>query len=107
MASSSGDLAGDLGRTFQSLNRTRLRLEQLSSKGLLTRRDCAKIYEALFINAHTALETFLEDAFLLFLVGPARSRVVPRVRMVSHAVARELVMGPGRSYADWIPYDKT
>ena len=32
---------------------------------------------------------------------------MPRINIKSHSIAREIVMGVGKKYVDWLPYDKT
>lgn len=69
-----------------------------------------RMYEALFLSAVTSFESFLEDLFLGLLVSGAglqSTGVRPRMTIQSPVVAREVVIGPGRNYADWLPYDRT
>jgi hypothetical protein len=69
------------------------------------------MYEALFLSGFTAFEVFIEEVFLYLLVAPhrghTRSRAVPRLDIRSPMVAREVVIGPGRKYADWLPFERT
>jgi hypothetical protein len=68
------------------------------------------MYEALFLSAVTSFESFLEDLFMGLLIsggGLQSTGVQPRMTIQSSIVAREVVIGPGRSYADWLPYSKT
>lgn len=80
--------------------------------GVLPRPDAEQIYEALFVNTLTAFEGFLEDLFVGLLVEgngltTRQSAFGRRVTVRTHRIARELVFGPGRRYADWFPYDRT
>jgi len=70
------------------------------------------MYEGLFLSAFTAFESFLESLFLRLLVeggrhGNRRVGPIPRVTVRSYGVARTIVVGSGRKYADWLPYDLT
>src|SRR5205085_5150881 len=92
----------------RSLDSTRKRVDDLVSSGHLTRRAAEQMYESLFLSSFTAFEVFIEDVFLAYLVKPRPARkAVPRVRINSLAVAREMVIGPGRKYVDWFPFGRT
>jgi hypothetical protein len=68
------------------------------------------MYEGLFVSVFTAFESFVEELFVGLLVAGGRKEtgvVVPRVTVRSYSVARQLVFGLGRRYADWLPYDQT
>jgi hypothetical protein len=74
----------------------------------LADRVAEQLYESLFLNAVTSFETFVEELFLaLLLLGRRSGPAVPRISVQSYKVARQLVIGPGRKYADWLPYDET
>jgi hypothetical protein len=94
------------------LERTRANVESLVKGDLLSHDAADRMYEALFISAHVSVETFLEDLFVGLLVqgyGVISSRVdvVARVHVRSYRIARELINGAGRSYVDWLPYERT
>jgi hypothetical protein len=94
------------------LDGTRRRVDQLVQTGRLSTRAAEQVYESLFLSAFTSFEVFVEDLFLLLLVGaskrnPAISSAVPRIAVKSFSVARDLVVGPGRKYVDWLPYERT
>lgn len=61
------------------------------------------------MGAFTAFEGFIEDLFLGLLVahGPVPRKVIPRIRVQSFAVARQVVFGPTRQYVDWLPFSRT
>jgi hypothetical protein len=70
------------------------------------------MYEALFLSAHVAAESFLEELFCgLVVTGRGveseRNDVAPRLEIRSHSVARQLITGPGKNYVDWVPFNKT
>jgi len=87
-------------------------IDSLVIGGLLSQDAADRMYEALFLSAHVAIEGFIEELFLGLLIknrGVQSSRVdvKPRVDVRSHRVARELITGAGRKYVDWLPYDRT
>jgi hypothetical protein len=105
-------LAEKLERQFRVLERTRGNIDSLVSGGLLTHNAADRIYEALFLSAHVAIEGFLEELFLGLLVKghgvqSSRSDIRPRLEVRSHRIARELITGAGRRYVDWLPYERT
>jgi len=67
-------------------------------------------YEGLFLGAHVAFEGFIEDLFVGLLVNglkSQRSDIVPRIRIPTHQIARELLTGPRKRYVDWLPFERT
>lgn len=112
MGKSSSTLAEDFARKARTLEATRRNIESLRTRDLLSRRALLHAYEGLFLNIHVAFEGLIEDLFVGLLISnggltSSRSDIGPRVVIRSHAVARELVLGPGRGYADWLPYERT
>ena len=93
------------------LDSTRRRIDGLAASGALSRPAAEQMYESLFLGCFTSFEVFLEEAFLALLVPPPGSRISararPRINVKSLSIARELVVGPGKKYADWIPFDRT
>ena len=76
----------------------------------MSRGAAEQMYEGLFLSVFTAFESLLEELFVGLLVAGGRKErgaVAPRVTVRSYSVARELVIGPGRRYVDWLPYDNT
>jgi hypothetical protein len=70
------------------------------------------MYEALFLSAHVAIEGFIEELFLGLLVSgkgfkSSRGDVKPRIEVRTHKIARELIIGTGRPFIDWLPYERT
>ena len=97
---------------LRSVNATRQRVDALVQSGLMSSRVAEQMYESLFLSAFTAFEVYIEEVFLLLLVGPStmagpHSAAVPRISVKSFGVARDLVVGPGRKYVDWLPYERT
>ena len=112
MSNSSYTLANSLEKRFLSLNLTRMRIDNLVQAGRISRRDAELMYEGLYLNAHSAFESFLEDLFigLLILQGgveSSRSDIIPRIEIHSHKVAREVVLGPRSRFVNWFPYQNT
>jgi hypothetical protein len=88
------------------LEKTRRKIESLFSQGLLTRREVENVYGLLFLKAMVTFESFIENIFLGLLTGriiPNSSKIVPRIRFKSPAIAREVVFN-GQPYVDWFPY---
>jgi hypothetical protein len=105
-------LADKLARQFRLLERTRANIDTLVAGGLLTDDAADRMYEALFLSAHVAIEGFIEELFLGLLVSnrgvrSSRGDIKPRIEVRSHRIARELITGAGRKYVDWLPYDRT
>lgn len=96
-----------IGR-LNSLERTRLKMEQLLIDGCIVRRDIEQVYEGMFISSITLFENWLEKLFIGLLVGRVqlKSSVVPRVTFRSDKVARDVIFG-GQNYVDWFPYRYT
>jgi hypothetical protein len=95
---------------FGSLDATRRRVDGLVVSGNLSRRAAEQVYESLFLSSFTAFEVFIDELFLTLLVkqkDASRTGAIPRVTVRSFAVGRELIMGAGRNYVDWLPYDRT
>jgi len=93
------------------LDATRRRMEKLLTRGLIPTRAAEQAYEALFLNAFTAFEAFVEELFVGLMVagGPGSvvmSGIARRATVRTSRIARELALG-GRSYADWLPFDLT
>ncbi len=103
-------LADRLARQFRLLERTRANIDTLVTADFLTSDAADRMYEALFLSAHVAIEGFIEELFLGLLVmgrgfQSSRSDIKPRVEVRSHKIARELITGAGRRYVDWLPYE--
>jgi hypothetical protein len=99
-----------LARRYRSLNASRCRVDSLLSKQLISQRAAEQMYEGLFISAFTAMEGLVEEVFiglltpsLVYSHGSAKTRVSVK----SPKVAREIVVGTGRRYVDWLPYERT
>ena len=109
MSRKSSALANDLVAQLNSLNKTRIKMENLLSNGKLSRRDLEKMYEALYLRTITFFEGFVEDLFLGLLakrIHPSLRNVVVRIDVRSDIVAHDIVFA-GKSYIDWFPYDRT
>jgi hypothetical protein len=105
-------LAESLGSKFRSIEHTRVNLEGLARRGLLSQRAATQVYEGMFLSASVTFEGFLEQLFVGLLlqnqgVESQRSDIVPRILVRSHRVARELLFTRQRQYVDWLPYDRT
>ncbi len=112
MPNNSSKLAEALEKRYLSLEFTRKKIDNLASKGNISRRDAERMYEGLFINAHIAFESFLENLFIGLLiheggVESGRPDINPRIEIHSHKVAREVLMGPRSQFINWFPYQKT
>ena len=110
MPKPSSTVSERLAIRFRALESTRKRIEGLAHKNALLPTDVQQVYEALFVNAVTAFESFLEDLFIGLLVGgvaTGQGRFSRRVTVTTSQIARELVTGAGRKYADWFPFERT
>lgn len=109
MPRSPADLSDMLVGHLRSLEWTRTKLEALLNSNHIVRRDIERVYEGLFLDAMTSLESFVEHLFLGVLCGQVslpNSSVVPRASFRSPLVARDVVYG-GKNYVDWFPYEMT
>lgn len=112
MQNPSSILADRLAKRFRKLESSRKKIELLAGNGYLSNTATSHVYDGLFLNAHVAFEGYLEDLFIGLLVDgkglqSSRSDIVPRLVVRSFSVAREILIGPGRRYIDWLPYDQT
>lgn len=85
------------------------RMEQLFDEGRLGQTDLHRVYAGAYLTFFVHFENTLEDLFLGLLTGRvqhASSSVRPLASIQSNRVARRVVCGD-RSYADWLPFDKT
>src|SRR6266702_2064149 len=106
-ASNTKSLLASFTCRIRTLNSTRQKVDSLAKAGQLSRRAAEQMYESLFLNCFTAFEVLIEDVFLAHLVSRTASKAVPRLTIKSLPIARELVVGPGKKYADWLPFDRT
>lgn len=110
MSRPSSVLARSLRNRLTTLEMSRVRVEALAGERRFALRATEHMYEGLFLNAHRAFESFLEDLFLGLLVegrGFSSCTATPRIAVKSHRVAREVVAGRRAKYMDWLPYDRT
>jgi hypothetical protein len=64
-----------------------------------------RLLEAVFLNAVTATEAFLERLFFKAVTGAIRTGgVKPVIRFPSEAIAWQMVLPPRNSYLAWLPY---
>jgi hypothetical protein len=94
------------------LESARRKVDSLTRQGSLSQQAALRMYEGLYLSAHVAFESFLEELFLGLLVTgkgveSSRGDVIPRIEIRSHKVAMDLIIGPGKKYVDWIPFDRT
>lgn len=113
MPKPSSDLAKTLTNRLRSLESTRLKIEDQVLAGNLNIRDALRAYEGLFLSVHVDFEQFIEELFIGLLVDgrgliSSRSDIVPRIKVNTHQIAREVILGSSRRrYIDWLPYQKT
>ena len=111
MPSNPSRLADALTIKYKSLEHTRSKTEYLYSHGVIALRDKRQFYEGLFLNTHVIFESFIEDLFFGLLVNGSKtltpSKIIPRIEIGSHIIARELVNGPQKNYISWLPYENT
>lgn len=91
------------------IDATRKKMDALSKSGHLASRDLDRVYESLYLRVFTVFENYLESYFFALLLNKITPRprgTVARVDFNSDVIAREIVY-TGKSYVDWLPYDKT
>lgn len=108
MKKASYKLADELGKRYRAIERSRIKIEELYKNGHAGKIMVLQVYEGLYLNAHVAFESFLEDLFFGLLVrdyGVKSSRldIKPRVEVRTHKIAREVILDK-RPYVDWLPY---
>src|SRR5262249_12224851 len=91
---------------------TRRQIESLYGRSQLTLRAVLHTYEGLLLSSHILIENFLEELFLGLVVtgrgiNSSRSDVSPRIKIHSHGIARQLILGPKNDYIDWVPFDNS
>lgn len=112
MPKPSSTLADKLANRLRATEYSRVRIERLTTRGLIPKRTVLHMYEGLFLSSHVAFEGFLEELFLGLLVDgkgviSSRSEVEPRIIVRSFNTARELLFPSRRPFVDWLPYDNT
>jgi len=112
MLKNSSDLSEELAKKFHTLDGVRIKITDLSSGKLIPRQIMTHLYEGLFLSAQAAFEGFIEELFIGLLVDgkgliSSRHNIVPRIKVKSHKIAREIVFGVDRQYTDWLPYNRT
>lgn len=97
-----------LQKRFLELEKLRVKQESLFCNNQLLFRDICEIYAALFINAITSFESFIEEMFFCLLTGKIKlsNSVRPKVAITNRNIAREIIL-QGRNYIDWLPYERT
>lgn len=109
MPKPSSSLSDEFISHLRALEWTRSKMEKLLGKNEIVRRDIERVYEGLYLDAITSLESLFEDLFIGLLtqrIIQSSLKVKPRVYFKSDKVAREVVLG-GRNYVDWVPYHLT
>lgn len=112
MLKNSSDLSDELGNKFRALDDTRIKITNLSVRKLISRQVMTHLYEGLFLSAQVAFEGFIEELFIGLLVDgkgliSSRRNIVPRIKVTTYKIAREIVFGADRQYIDWLPYNRT
>lgn len=95
---------------LNSLEATRAQLEALFRGGSLAQDALDNAYVGLYVTMCVEFEGFLENLFLSLLLdgaGVVQTGVAPTVVVGSQEVVKAMVIGPGKDYADWLPYDRT
>lgn len=112
MSKPSSTLSDKLLKRFRALDVTRANIDRLHYNNLLSQTAKSRMYEGLFLSAHVSFEGFIEELFFGLLIDgqgvrSSRRDIIPRISVKSHIIAREVVIGVGKKYVDWLPYDKT
>lgn len=100
------DDLGKFQRSLQRLNNTRSRMEILFAARRINRTDLDSVYEALFLRAVTSFESFLEDLFILILLGRVQYSQ-NRVKVLMSASSKEALMQillQGNAFMNWLPF---
>jgi hypothetical protein len=108
MPKQASDLAGDVLRSAQRLDRYVARMENLYADEKLGQRDLELAYSGAVLTLHTTLERTIEELFFGVLMGRVTTSRAVRtlISIPSERVAHDLIFGR-RRYADWLPYDRT
>jgi hypothetical protein len=98
-------LAREFSKTLAQLDKTRVKVEDLFTKGLLDRDDAEAVYAGLYLEAFTSFEALVERLFLGIFDGSIVSVTQPAVRkfrVTPKAQARDVVFAH-KTYVDWLP----
>lgn len=100
-------IADEVASRARGLNSYVLRMEGLHADGKLSTVDVRRVHAGALISFQAFVEQSLERLFMGILMGRFTAEGTrSMVRIESEVVARK-VMGAGRNYATWIPYDTT
>lgn len=93
---------------FESLERTRLKVETAFINGHVNKKDVEKIYDGLYLNAIGSFENFIEELFfgLLSKRLSVSKTIRPRVIFTSLQATRKVLLGT-KEYLKWLPYKMT
>lgn len=103
------ELATKLRNRAIQADRFLRRLEALSLQGGVSQLDIRRAYAGTYLEFYASVERSIEELFLSLLMGRRYCDSSPCRRLVdirSDAVARRVMTGGDRSYADWLPYKK-
>lgn len=106
------ELAHEIEKKYLSIDKIRVKTENLFKQGRISLRDIHILYEALFLKTQVEFENFIEGLFIGLLINgkgykSSRKSISPRIQVNSHKVAREVIYGVRKKYIDWLPYDRT
>ena len=93
----------------RSLDRYLKRVEALHSKGNFPVKEMKYTYAGAFVTFYTDTESAIEELFLGLLMGrisPPRKSIKTLVSIDAEAIAKLVIRGE-RSFADWLPYERT
>lgn len=113
MPKTSSTIADILSQRFNSLERTRSKVERLHLSSKINRHDIELVYEGLFLSTQVAFESFIEDLFVGLLIKKrglksSRADIIPRISLNSHNIAYDLLIGiKPKKYIEWLPYEHT
>lgn len=108
MAHSGSDVLAGLVNQAARVDRLRRKLDTAHTNDAITRAEADTLYAALLLELIKELELSIERYFLGLLCRKITVRgikVNPVMQVSSWQSARRVVCG-GRSYVDWLPYDK-
>lgn len=102
-----------LRESFEShvstLERTRIKMEELFARNEISVEDINQVYSGLFLSLFTEFEILLEKLFLGLLDGSYSSCLTDlpnpcRKMKVNPCAEFKAVVFAGKSYLDWLPY---
>lgn len=82
-------------------------MEKLALQGILPPKDILRVYSGAYLGFYNCVEQAVEELFVGLVTGRVmHARKVRPLLTVKSDLAARRIIAAGRSYADWLPFDK-